>query len=330
MELTPEQWERVKALFETILDKPSVERSALVATANDDPAVLEEVGRLLRSHSEAGQFLSQSPLANPVLPLTTETQSFSPGDLLAGRFRIARFLARGGMGEVYEAEDAELQEQVALKTIRSELLKDSHVLERFKREVHLAKQVTHPNVCRIFDLFRHATSADSSILLVSMELLRGETLTAYLERVGRMSWREATPIAAQMAHGLGAAHEMGILHRDFKPGNVILIQGANGIRAVITDFGLALQPGKDPKRTTLQTGTGHFCTPAYMSPEQVEGGCLTPASDVYSLGLVLYEMVTGMRPLMIRCRLRRRYAGFRKHRPRRGPLCRNSMPESIR
>jgi eukaryotic-like serine/threonine-protein kinase len=298
MELTPEQWERVKAVFETVLDKPPAERSAHLATANEDPSVLEEVGRLLRSHSEAGNFLSVSPLASPVVPeLTMEVHSFNPGDLLADRFRITSFLARGGMGEVYEAEDVELREQVALKTIRSELLQDTHALERFKREVHLAKQVTHPNVCRIFDLFRHATSANTSILLVSMELLRGETLAAHLERVGRMTWRAASPIAFQLANGLGAAHEMGILHRDFKPSNVVLIQGAKGIRAVITDFGLALQPGDDSKRTTMRTGTGHFGTPAYMSPEQVEGGgTLTPASDVYSLGLVLYEMVTGTRP----------------------------------
>jgi eukaryotic-like serine/threonine-protein kinase len=297
MELTQEQWERVKALFEAILDKPPAQRSALLVTANEDPAVLEEVGRLLRSHSEAGIFLSVSPLPSPAVPhLATEAQSFSAGDLLADRFRVIRFLARGGMGEVYEAEDVELREQVALKTIRSELLEDTHALERFKREVHLAKQVTHPNVCRIFDLFRHTTSADSSLLLVSMELLRGETLAAYLERVGRMTWQEASPIALQMANGLGAAHEMGILHRDVKPSNVVLIQGAKGIRAVITDFGLALQPSNDSKRTTLQTGTAHFGTPAYMSPEQVEGRPLTPASDVYSLGLVLYEMVTGTRP----------------------------------
>ena len=297
MELTPEQWEKVKTLFEAILDKPPAQRSVLLATTNEDPAVLDEVGRLLQSHGEAGNFLSASPLPSPIVPyLPNEAESFSPGDLLADRFRVIRFFARGGMGEVYEAEDVELREQVALKTIRSELLEDTRALERFKREVHLAKQVTHPNVCRIFDLFRHATSTTTSILLVSMELLQGETLAAYLERVGRMTWREASPIAVQMANGLGAAHEIGILHRDFKPGNVVLIHGARGVRAVITDFGLALQPGDDSQRTAMQTGTGHFGTPAYMSPEQVEGRTLTPASDVYSLGLVLYEMVTGTRP----------------------------------
>jgi eukaryotic-like serine/threonine-protein kinase len=297
MGLPPEQWERVKALFETILEQPPAQRSALLASAKEDRAVLEEVGRLLRSHSEAGNFLSISPLPSPaVMNATTAAQLFSPGDLLADRFRIRRFLARGGMGEVYEAEDVELREEVAVKTIRSEVLEDTHALDRFKREVYLAKQVTHPNVCRIFDLFRHATSADRSILLVSMELLRGETLAGYLERVGRMTWPEASPIALQMADGLGAAHESGILHRDFKPSNVILVQGTKSTRAVITDFGLAVQPDRDGKRRTLQTGSANFGTPAYMSPEQLEGQALTPASDVYSLGLVLYQMVTGTQP----------------------------------
>jgi tRNA A-37 threonylcarbamoyl transferase component Bud32 len=297
MGLTPGQWERVKALFETILEQPPAQRSALLASAHEDRVVLEEVGRLLRSHSEAGNFLSISPLPSPaVIDATPEAQLFSPGDLLADRFRIRRFLARGGMGEVYEAEDVELREEVAVKTIRSEVLEDTHALERFKREVHLAKQVTHPNVCRIFDLFRHATSANRSILLISMELLRGETLAAYLERLGRMTWPEASPIALQMADGLGAAHEIGILHRDFKPSNVILVQGTKSTRAVITDFGLAVQPDRDAKRRTLQTGSANFGTPAYMSPEQLEGQALTPASDVYSLGLVLYQMVTGTQP----------------------------------
>jgi serine/threonine protein kinase/tetratricopeptide (TPR) repeat protein len=297
MELTPEQWERVKALFESILENPPAQRSELLTSANEDQAVLDEVGRLLRSHSEAGNFLSISPLPSPVVTdETTETQLFSPGDLLADRFRITRFIARGGMGEVYEAEDVELREQVALKTIRSEVLEDTHALERFKREVHLAKQVTHPNVCRIFDLFRHATSANRSILLVSMELLRGETLAAHLERVGRMTWPEASSVALQMADGLGAAHDIGILHRDFKPSNVILVQSTKSTRAVITDFGLAVQPDRDSKRRTLQTGSANFGTPAYMSPEQLEGQVLTPASDVYSLGLVLYQMVTGTQP----------------------------------
>ena len=205
------------------------------------------------------------------------------------------------MGEVYEAEDIELHERVALKSIRSELLHDGRAIDRFKREVHLARKVTHPNVCRIFDLFRQPASTSGGdnrgpVAFVAMELLEGETLAEFLRRQPRLSVDEARPIALQIAAGLGAAHSAGVLHRDFKPGNVLLVPGAKGVRAVITDFGLALRSNADVSMAAPVTGTGEVLgTPAYMSPEQVEGKDLTPASDVYALGLVLYQMVTGTR-----------------------------------
>jgi len=300
MELTPAQWEKVKELFEAALERPANERSGFVTQACADPVVCKEVGRLLASEAEAGDFLSR-PAVGGLAPATAAVldtaTNFASGDILAGRFRVTRFLARGGMGEVYEAEDLELHEPVALKTIRPELLGDARTLERFRREVNLAKKVTHPNVCRIFDLFRHESPAgNNGLLLVSMELLRGDTLAEFLQRVTRMSPSEAQPIAIQMASGLGAAHEAGVLHRDFKPGNVILVSGAKGLRAVITDFGLALRTEKESRLANL-TATGEsFGTPAYMSPEQVEGKQLSPASDVYALGIVLYQMITGARP----------------------------------
>ena len=213
------------------------------------------------------------------------------------------------MGEVYEAEDLELQERVALKLIKQEVLfKQSEALKWFKREIRFAKQVTHPNVCRIFDLFRHrnpgtASSTDpgSTLLLVSMELLRGETLADRLKRTGKMSVDEATPIVQQMASALQAAHERQIIHRDFKPGNVFLVPSREsaGVRVVVTDFGLARGLSPDPSQPTLtpiniDTVLG---TPAYMSPEQIKSDReLTPASDVYSFGLVMYQMVTGTIP----------------------------------
>ncbi len=302
MELTPEQWERVKAIFEAALEKPSVDRTSFLAQCQDDPLLIEEVERLLASHSEAGDFLS-SPLT-PLAESPSTLQSLSAGELLSERFRILRFLARGGMGEVYAAEDMELRARVALKTIRPELLEDDRILERFKREVHLAKQVTHPNVCRIFDLFRHPASRASetggpgrSLVFVVMELLEGETLAERLRRGPRMSAVEALPIALQMASALGAAHDAGVLHRDFKPGNVVLVPTSKGIRAVVTDFGLALGTTAGTGVPTMLTEPGQwFGTPAYLSPEQVENKPLTPASDVYSLGLVFYEMVTGAQP----------------------------------
>jgi len=302
MELTPQQWENVKELFEIALEKTPSDRNSFLAKAAQDSMVRNEVERLLAHHVESGGFLSA-----PVLSSTTASSSnsasmpfFVAGDLLAERFRITRFLARGGMGEVYEAEDVELHERVALKSIRSELLNDGRALDRFKREVHLARKVTHPNVCRIFDLFRQpsivvAGQSRGPMIFVAMELLEGETLAEFLKRQGRMRADDARPIALQIAAGLGAAHAAGVLHRDFKPGNVLLVPGSKGVRAVITDFGLALRSNQDMSLSTV-TVTGELLgTPAYMSPEQVEGKELTPASDVYSLGLVLYQMVTGTR-----------------------------------
>jgi serine/threonine protein kinase/tetratricopeptide (TPR) repeat protein len=302
MGLTPQQWETIKALFEAAVEKPAAERPSFLVSASQDAVVIREVERLLANHDDAGSFLS-SPAAAGSTDQGDGSPSFSPGDLLADRFRITRFLARGGMGEVYEAEDVELREHVALKSIRTELLCDPNAVDRFRREVHLAKKVTHPNVCRIFDLFRHQvsgageTKSSQSILLVAMELLEGETLADRLQRDLRMRTQDALPIAQQVSAGLGAAHDAGVLHRDFKPGNIVLVVGGKGTRAVITDFGLALRSKAEITHGAPVTGTGQTLgTPAYMSPEQVEGKDLTPASDVYSLGLVLYQMVTGTRP----------------------------------
>jgi len=305
MGLTPQQWENVKALFEAALEKAPAARTLFLAAATPDSAVRAEVERLLTHHVESGGLLSRA-----AIPVRTSRykssvpkprQSFLPDALVAERFRIIRFLARGGMGEVYEAEDIELHERVALKSIRSELLSDGKALDRFKREVHLARKVTHPNVCRVFELFRQpgspaGGSTGGSVVFVAMELLEGETLADLLRRQPRLSIADAGPIALQMAAGLGAAHSAGVLHRDFKPANVVLVPKAAGVRAVITDFGLALRSSQAISDPASVTGTGEVMgTPAFMSPEQVEGKDLTPASDVYSLGLVLYQMVTGTR-----------------------------------
>jgi serine/threonine protein kinase/tetratricopeptide (TPR) repeat protein len=304
MELTPQQWEKTKALFEMALEKPPAERTSFLAGAAQDSLVRREVERLLAHHVESGGFLSKAavPGRGPGRVSSrapTPSQSFLPEELVAERFRIIRFVARGGMGEVYEAEDIELHERVALKAIRSDLLDDGKALDRFKREIHLARKVTHPNVCRTFDLFRQPSTAGGSrspVVFVAMELLEGETLAEFLGRRPRLRVGDARPIALQIAAGLGAAHSAGVLHRDFKPANVLLVPKGKGVRAVITDFGIALRATKESNPGVPVTGTGDVLgTPAYMSPEQVEGRDLTPASDVYSLGLVLYQMVTGIR-----------------------------------
>jgi tetratricopeptide (TPR) repeat protein/TolB-like protein len=216
------------------------------------------------------------------------------GMVLSGRHRIVTFLARGGMGEVYEAVDQELGEPVALKTIRPAIAQDERILDRFFREIRLARRVTHPNVLRVFDFGRHVGEG-RSVVFLTMELLRGETLAERLRR-GRLTPAEALPLVEQMVAGLAAAHAAGVIHRDLKPANVFLVPGEAGVRVVVTDFGLARDaPGQGSGDDGSATGR-IVGTAAYMAPEQVTGGPLSPATDIYALGLVLYEMVTGTRP----------------------------------
>jgi tetratricopeptide (TPR) repeat protein len=246
---------------------------------------------------------TRSEARSPGAPSESCPPRLGPGSLLAGRFRIVRFVAEGGMGEVYEAEDLELREQVALKTIRQDLASDPRLLERFKTEIHLARKVTHPNVCRIFDVFRHPSQgATGETLFLTMELLRGETLAEHLKRKGRLGLSEALPLVRQMAEALGAAHRAGVVHRDFKSSNVVLVpapEDVRGVRAVVTDFGLARRTA--PSEASLGSGSTTVTeqlvgTPAYMAPEQIEGGAVTAAVDIYALGVVMYEMATGQRP----------------------------------
>ena len=206
---------------------------------------------------------------------------FIPGTVVAGRYRIYGLLGRGGMGEVYRADDLKLGQSVALKFLPRDVETDGARRTRFLNEVKLARQISHPNVCRVYDVGdvdgRH---------FFSMEYVDGEDLAGLLRRIGHLPKDKAVPIARQLCAGLAAAHEQGVLHRDLKPANV-MIDGRG--RAKITDFGLAVLGEGDDQ----EYGAG---TPAYMAPEQVAGGAATVKSDLYALGLVLYELFTGHRP----------------------------------
>jgi len=204
---------------------------------------------------------------------------FIPGTMLAGRYRIVGLLGRGGMGEVYRAEDLKLGQPVALKFLPEDVAKQPDRLARFHHEVRVARQVSHPNVCRVYDI----GEADGQHFL-SMEYVDGEDLASLLRRIGRLPSDKATELARQLCAGLAAAHDRGVLHRDLKPANV-LIDGRG--RARIADFGLAglVDERRDPH---IIAGT-----PGYMAPEQLAGQGTSARTDVYALGLVLYEMFTG-------------------------------------
>jgi eukaryotic-like serine/threonine-protein kinase len=220
---------------------------------------------------------------------------FRPGELVCGRFHIIRFISRGGMGELYQAEDLELHEVVALKTIRPEIAADDRVNQRFRREVQLARKITHPNICRIFDLFQHEPAAgdgevSTPIVFVTMELLEGETLAELLKREGRLTVEQALPVASQMAGALAAAHAAGIVHRDFKSNNVMILKAerpGGPPRVVVTDFGIAykLSDTTHGAGASLSVAGEIMGTPDYMAPEQIQGGAITPATDIYALGM---------------------------------------------
>jgi serine/threonine protein kinase/tetratricopeptide (TPR) repeat protein len=289
MILHPEQWQKIKVLFEASLDKTSDLRSSFLDVACDDIEIKSEVRRLLANHAEMGGFLSEDAETVTASLGQNMPPRFRVGQLLANRFRIIRFIARGGMGEVYEAQDLELNARVAIKVIRPDLV-NPVLLDRFKREVRIAKTVTHPDVCRVYDLFRHEGESEIPIYLISMELLGGQTLAQRLRTSNRLSPAEALSIIVEITAALESAHGVGVLHRDLKPENIMLVDRAEGQRVVVMDFGIARLVNVDVKNSEDTAAGG---TPAYMSPEQRENRELTPASDIYSLGLLMYRMTTG-------------------------------------
>jgi eukaryotic-like serine/threonine-protein kinase len=327
MPASPENWEAVKELFEAALEEDSAQRSEFLKERCPDAIVRAEVERLLAEHDQDSRFLSTPPLGRIPFEIDSRITAhrFSKDEVLAGRFRIVRFIDSGGMGEVYEAQDQELHEAVALKLIRPEIMAQPNALARFKREVHLARRVTHPNVCRVFDLFRHKPErgkVQQEIVFISMELLSGQTLAEQLELHGPLDVDVSLRLVLQMASALDAAHSVDVVHRDFKPGNVILIGTRGQWRPVVTDFGLALVSSASQSTVSFSTGEGLLGTPAYMSPEQLEGRPATRASDIYALGLVAYEMVTGVHPFKgeARTRLTQNPQPPRRFRPELAPV----------
>jgi eukaryotic-like serine/threonine-protein kinase len=273
-------------------------------SSGDVPA---SVGSGHRTPDESTMALPSSDEAVPASSGETDLPRLEPGERLAGRFEVLRFIARGAMGAVYEAEDVMLRARVALKLIRGRIATDATAMERFRREVLLARRVSHPNVCRVYELYDATTAGGVPIHFLTMELLEGETLSRRIARQGHLTTQDALPLVRQMCEGLAAAHAEGVIHRDFKSSNVLLVPRREGqgdstappTRVVITDFGIARAVeacGQETRDGPLTGGGAILGTPEYMAPEQVTGGAVTEASDIYALGVVLYEIVTGTLP----------------------------------
>ena len=311
--MKPDRWRQVDKLFEAALEhEDPVERAKFLDQACEgDPSLRREVEKMLRFDAAAQDFIETpafevatelmtgQPVAAPISrgsanKKSTERSSqaslssgsiddavFIPGDVLADRYRIVGLLGRGGMGEVYRADDLKLKQPVALKFLPEKLSDDGAALARFYQEVSVARQISHRHVCRVYDV-----GESGGQHFISMEFVRGEELASLLKRIGHLPPDKAVEIARQLSAGLAAIHDKGVLHRDLKPANV-MIDERGDVR--ITDFGIAALAEE-------MSGQGAIAgTPAYMSPEQLEGNGLTVKSDLYSLGLVIHELFSGKR-----------------------------------
>jgi serine/threonine protein kinase/tetratricopeptide (TPR) repeat protein len=227
------------------------------------------------------------------MPVGSVIPVFSAGDLICDRYEVIRFIARGGMGEVYEVDDRELRTRIALKTVTLSRASSDRQINRFRQEIQLARKVTHPNVCRVFDLGHHKHESHGDVLFLTMELLEGETLATFIHEHGPISCDQALPLIRQIVSGLSAAHQLGIVHRDFKPGNVMLLESAHEPIVKVTDFGLATNPGSEKTVSTLSVEVAG--TPEYMAPEQFRGQC-SARTDVYALGVTVFQMLSGQLP----------------------------------
>jgi Tol biopolymer transport system component len=292
--MTPERWQQVKEIFHAALEQAPDERPGFLARAcGEDETLRKEVKSLIAAHEKDGSFID-SPAYEAAAGLVDERSELKTGETI-GSYEIISFISRGGMGEVYLAQDRRLGRKIALKLLPSSLTKDPNPLRRFEQEARAASALNHPNIITIYEI-REANST----LMIATEFVEGETLRQRLG-AGLLELGESLHIAIQIADALAAAHKVGIVHRDIKPENIML--RPDGYVKVL-DFGLAkltdpisaLSAAEAPTKK-VKTGSGMIMgTVGYMSPEQARGQTIDARSDIFNLGAVIYEMVTGHKP----------------------------------
>lgn len=293
--MTPERWQQVKEIFNSAITYRPDERSSFISRAcSGDDQLRHEVESLIASHEESGNFIDQPAFEAAASLLAREKRELSPSQMIAS-YQVISFISRGGMGEVYLAEDKRLGRKVALKLLPASFTTDEDRLRRFEQEARAASALNHPNIITIYEITKAAGSQ-----VIATEFVEGETLRSRLSRSG-LSLSESLNIAIQVADALSAAHKAGIIHRDIKPENIML--RPDGYVKVL-DFGLAklseqASPVVAAEAPTIQVRTGSgivIGTAGYMSPEQARGLSVDHRSDIFSLGAVIYEMLTRRKP----------------------------------
>src|SRR5690242_5069494 len=291
--MTPERWQQIKHVFNSALEHEPAQRASFLSRAcENDTALRQEVESLLSAHEEDGSFID-SPAYN--LAIDDQASTLHAGQQVGG-YEITSFIGRGGMGEVYLAQDQRLRRKVALKLLPAVFMQDDSRLQRFEQEARAASALNHPNIIVIYEI-----SEVEATLMIVTEFIDGVTLREHLLLHGALNVQTALEIAVQIADALDAAHKAGIVHRDIKPENIMI--RPDGYVKVL-DFGLAKlseterpATSSDAPTRAMRTGSGVVIgTIGYMSPEQARGQAVDARSDIFNLGAVIYEMVAGQKP----------------------------------
>ena len=293
--MTPERWQKAKEIFQAALERRPESRAAFIASAcGDDSDLRQEVESLISVHEKSGEFIDSPAYAAVAEIIVNDRAELKPGQTV-GSYEIVSFISRGGMGEVYQAQDRRLSRKVALKILPASFTKDNDRLGRFEQEARTASALNHPNIITIYEVLK--TGANH---IIATEFVEGETLRRRFSQ-SQLTLSESLNVAIQVADALSAAHKVGIVHRDIKPENIML--RPDGYVKVL-DFGLAklseqsaAVSAEEAVTRQVRTGSGVVMgTAGYMSPEQARGKEVDTRSDVFSLGAVIYEMVSGAKP----------------------------------
>ena len=293
--MTPERWQKVKDTFQAALNRATGERSDFLADAcGGDESLRKDVESLIASHERSGEFIDSPAYEAAAELIMDDKPELKPGQII-GSYEIVSFISRGGMGEVYQAQDRRLSRKVALKTLPVSFTKDTDRLRRFEQEARAASALNHPNIITIYEILKA-----NSTHVIATEFVEGGTLRQRLTQT-RLSLNESLHIAIQTSDALAAAHGAGIVHRDIKPENIMI--RPDGYVKVL-DFGLAKLAEQSPTASPqealtnqVRTGSGMIIgTAGYMSPEQARGRDVDARTDIFSLGAVIYELVAGQKP----------------------------------